>query len=220
MTRLSRFTALAIALSMFVGPAACMRRARVESQQAATATPDYYTPAPATVLFPQAAQPELVRAGIVRALADRGYNAESEQPGQIIARYTRGRVDLRIQIQYQAAQATISYLGSEGLRIDAAGRARYYDRWVQQLSSSIQNHVAAASRRQVYVVQQPAQPVYQAPPQVYYVEPQPVQVQQQQQVIVAAPPPPAVIVQQPQPTGTIVMEGNIGGVQGTVYVTP
>ncbi len=216
MTRLSRFTALAIALSMFVGPAACMRRARVESQQAA-ATPDYFAPAPATVLFPQAAQPELVRAGVVRALADRGYNAESEQPGQIIARYTRGRIDLRVQIQYQASQATITYLGSEGLRIDAAGRARYYDRWVQQLSNSIQSHVAAASRRQVYVVQQP---VYQAPPQVYYVEPQPVQVQQQQQVIVAAPPPPAVIVQQPQPTGTIVMEGNIGGVQGTVYVTP
>lgn len=217
MTRISRFTALAIALSMFVGPAACMRRARVESQQAATGTPDYYTPAPATVLFAQAAQPELVRAGVVRALADRGYNAESEQPGQIIARYTRGRVDLRVQIQYQASQATITYLGSQGLRIDAAGRARYYDRWVQQLSSSIQNHVAVASRRQVYVVQQP---VYQAPPQVYYVEPQPVQAQPQQQVIVAAPPPPTVVVQQPQPAGTLVMEGNIGGVQGTVYVTP
>lgn len=220
MTRLSRFTALAVALSMFVGPAACMRRARVESQQAATATPDYFAPAPATVLFPQATQPELVRAGVVRALADRGYSAESEQPGQIIARYTRGRVDLRVQIQYQASQATITYLGSEGLRIDAAGRARYYDRWVQQLSNAIQSHVAAVSRRQVYVVQQPVQqPVYQAPPQVYYVEPQPAQVQQQQ-VIVAAPPPPAVIVQQPQATGTIVMEGNIGGVQGTVYVTP
>ena len=217
MTRISRLSALAIALSMFVGPAACMRRARVESQQAASATSDYYTPAPVTVLFAQAAQPEVVRGGVVRALADRGYNAESEQPGQIIARYTRGRVDLRVQIHYQASQATITYLGSEGLRIDAAGRARYYDRWVQQLSSSIQGHVAAASRSQIYVVQQP---LYQAQPQVYYVEPQPVQVQQQQQVILVAPPPPTVVDQQPQPTGTLVMEGNIGGVQGTIYVTP
>ena len=86
--RIPALTALAIALSMFVGPAACMRRARVESQQAA-AGPDYYAPAPTTVLFPQAQQPELVRAAVIRAMSDRGYVAESEQPGVIIARYQR-----------------------------------------------------------------------------------------------------------------------------------
>ena len=209
--RISALTALAIALSMFVGPAACMRRARVESQQAA-AGPDYFAPAPTTVLFPTAQQPELVRGAVVRALADRGYMAESEQPGQIIARYTRGRVDLRVQIQYQPSQAVISYLGSEGLRVDAAGRARYYERWVQQLSGSIQDHVVALSRRPtMYIVQQQQ-------PQVLYVQPAPQAVivaQPQPQGVVVQGAPPTVIVQQPQ-SQTMVVEGSVGGasVQG------
>jgi hypothetical protein len=214
--RISALTALAIALSMFVGPAACMRRARVESQQAA-AGPDYFAPAPTTVLFPMAQQPELVRAAVIRSMADRGYVAESEQPGQIIARYQRGRVDLRLQVQYQPTQATITYLGSQGLRISQAGRAPGYERWVQQLSGTIQNHVRALARRPAVYVQQPQQVYYQPQPQpapVYYPQEQP------QPVVVQAAPP-TVIVQEQQPQ-TLVIEGSAGGasVQGTVYVSP
>jgi len=218
--RISALTALAIALSMFVGPVGCMRRARVDSQ--ASAGSDYYAPAPTTVLFPQAQQPELVRAAVVRAMAARGYTAESEQPGRIIARYSHGRIDLRVQVEYQAAQAVISYLGSEGLRVDRNGRARHYERWVQGLSSSIQEHVGALSRRStMIIVQQQPQMLYVQPaPQVYPQQVYPQQVYEQQPVVVQASPP-TVIVQEP-PSGTMVIEGSIGGanVQGTIYVSP
>lgn len=211
--RISAITSLAVALALLAGPVACVRRVRVDGAQQAGS--DYYTPAPTTVLFAHPQQPELIRSAVVRAMAEHGYAAESDQPGQIIARYTRGRIDLRVQIQYQPSQAVITYLGSEGLRIDRAGRARHYERWVQQLSSTMQHHVAQIARRPTtYIVQQQQ-------PQVIYVQqaPQPVVVAPPQGVVVQAAPP-TVIVQ--EPSSTMVVEGSIGGasMQGTVYVSP
>lgn len=193
----------------------CVRRVRVESPQAAAQpAPQYYAPAPTTVLLPQAQPPQLVRAAVIRSLTDLGYQPEGEEGQRVIARYGRGREVLRIQVEYWPTQATISYLGSEGLRFRRDGTSPHYERWMRNLSGQIQGHVAAMARQghayaqgQVIVVQ-PAP----APAQVV-VQPAPTPV-------VVQPAPAAVVVQPAPATATATIEGGGATVQGTIVVSP
>jgi len=139
---------LALAGLARLGPG-CARRVRVQTEQAAVAPTQYFAPQPTTVLLSQAQPPEVVRGGVIRALTQLGYQTEGEDGTRVIARYGRGRQLVRIQVEYWATQATISYLGSEGLRFRRDGTSPHYDRWMQNLSSSIQGHVAQLARQQV-----------------------------------------------------------------------
>lgn len=184
----------------------CARRARVETTPATVAAqaPAYYQPQPTTVLIAQAQQPTVVRGGIIRALTDLGYRMEGEDGQRIVANYTRGRESARIQIEYWPTQATISYLGSTGLRFRPDGSSPHYERWMANLAREIPAHVAVVARQQgayvgqavppgqVIIVQQPA------------VQAQPVGVQpaQVQPTTVVVEPQPTVVVQ-PLPTATV-----------------
>jgi hypothetical protein len=140
---------LALAGLALLGPG-CARRVRVQSEQVAVAQPpQYFAPQPTTVLLSQAQPPEVVRGAVIRALSQLGYQTDGEDGTRVLARYGRGRQVVRIQVEYWATQATISYLGSEGLRFRRDGSSPQYDRWMQNLSSSIQGHVAQLARQQV-----------------------------------------------------------------------
>jgi hypothetical protein len=194
----------------------CVRRVRVESPQAvAQPATQVYAPAPTTVLLAQAQPPQLVRAAVIRSLTDLGYQPEGEDGQRVIARYARGREVLRIQVEYWPTQATISYLGSEGLRFRRDGSSPHYERWTRNLSGQIQGHVAAMARQghaygqgQVIVVQPaPAQVAVQPAPTTVVVQPAPV--------------PPATVVVQPAPaTATATVQGGGATVQGTIVVSP
>jgi hypothetical protein len=190
---------LVLALAALGGLSGCARRVRVESSAAAVAqpAPQYYQPQPTTILLAQAQQPQIVRAGVVRALTQLGYRTEGEDGQRIVASYTRGRQSVRIQVEYWPTQATISYLGSTGLRFRPDGSSRDYERWMSNLTREIPGHVAAIARQQVgypgqiIIVQQPAG-----------VQPAPVVVQQ--------PAPTSTVVVQPAPTATV---------QGTIVLS-
>lgn len=194
---------LVLALAALGGLSGCARRVRVESSAAAVAQPapaQYYQPQPTTVLLAQAQQPQLVRAGVVRALTQLGYRTEGEDGQRIVASYSRGRESVRIQIEYWPTQATISYLGSTGLRFRPDGSSPHYERWMSNLSREIPQHVAAISRQQVGY-----------PGQIIIV---------QQPAAVAQPAPASVVVQQPAPTSTVVVQpAPTATVQGTIVIS-
>ncbi len=200
------FTSTVLAAVALAGLSGCARRARVQTTPTMVvaqtqAQPQYYQPPPTTILLAQAEQPMLVRAGIIRALTGLGYRTEGEDGQRIIASYGRGRESVRIQIEYWPTQATVSYLGSTGLRFRPNGTSPHYERWMSNLSRDIPAHVAALARQQigyggqVIIVQQPAQPA----PSTVVVQPAPV-------------PQTATVVVQPAPATATV--------QGTVVINP
>jgi hypothetical protein len=201
------FTALG--LSSLAGTG-CARRVRVESQQVVVAqpAPQYFAPQPTTVLFSQPQHPQLVRAAVIRALTSLGYQPEGEDGTRVIARYARGREVLRIQVEYWPTQATISYLGSEGLRFRRDGSSQQYERWMRNLSANIQDQVVVLGRQpgvhggQVIVVQPTPAPA----PSTVVVQPAP------------APAPSTVVVQPAPATATV--HGGGATIQGTIVVSP
>lgn len=198
---------------LLTGSTGCARRVRVAAPTAVAAQPAYYQPQPTTVLFATPANVDQVRAAILRALADRGFQAEGEEAGsRVVARYQRGRMTARVDIQYWSTQATITYLGSEGLPF-RDGRSPHYERWTQSLASSMQSRLAELVRSQPTYVVAPATVVVQQP----YVQ-QPAVVVQPQPVIVQPQP----VVVQPAPVqpvgGQVVVQGQGGTVQGSATV--
>lgn len=202
------FTATAFAALALAGLSGCARRVRVETTPTTVvaqtqAQPQYYQPPPTTILLAQPEQPQLVRAGIIRALTSLGYRTEGEDGQRIVAFYGRGRETVRIQVEYWPTQATVSYLGSTGLRFRPNGTSPHYERWMANLSREIPAHVAALARQQVgyggqvIIVQQPA---VQPAPSTVVVQPAPA-------------PQTATVVVQPAPSATAT-------VQGTVVISP
>lgn len=202
------FTSTVFAVVALAGLSGCARRVRVETTPTTVvaqtqAQPQYYQPPPTTILLAQAEQPMLVRAGIIRALTGLGYRTEGEDGQRIVASYGRGRETVRIQIEYWPTQATVSYLGSTGLRFRPNGTSPHYERWMANLSREIPAHVAALARQQVgyggqvIIVQQPA---VQPAPSAVVVQPAPA-------------PQSATVVVQPAPAATAT-------VQGTVVISP
>ncbi|HJL18916.1 MAG TPA: hypothetical protein RMH99_24850 [Sandaracinaceae bacterium LLY-WYZ-13_1] len=103
------------------------------------------------VLLQHEADPEALRAAIVRALEARQFTTESEEPGRLVARLShRGRT-LRVAIEYGPEQYRITYLESTGLgyRVRPDGQAiisPYYDRYVQRLRRTIDDEIERPAR--------------------------------------------------------------------------
>lgn len=207
--RTHRFALVSLVLSVtaLAGLSGCARRVRVETTTPATVAvaqpaPQYYQPPPTTILLPQAQQPQIVRAGVLRALNALGYQAEGENGQTIVAVYARGRETVRIQAEYWPTQVNITYLGSTGLRFRPNGTSPHYERWMANLSREIPSQVAYFGRQQqpvgyggqVIIVQQPA--------------PQP----QTSTVVVQPAPQPSTVVVQPAPATATV--------QGTIVISP
>jgi hypothetical protein len=119
--------------------------------------------APASaVLLPQAQEQEGVRAAIARAMTSRQYVAESETPGRIVARYSRGGATLRLAIAYSGTQYEISYLDSQGFDyvVDRRGQTLIgagYPRQVRALAQAIEGEIGRPAREAAEAVERQRQ---------------------------------------------------------------
>ncbi|MEC7519362.1 MAG: hypothetical protein VYE22_05815 [Myxococcota bacterium] len=92
-----------------------------------------------------------VRAALFRALEADQFVVEQEAQNQLVARYTRGRITLRVGIAYNPAGYQIQYLDSAGLRhsVDRGGAAWIhprYDRMITHLQRQIDEEIARPLR--------------------------------------------------------------------------
>lgn len=134
--RRSRLTflapAAAAALATLVTGPGCARRVRVEESYVAGAPSSL---APSTVMFAQAVQLDVVRAGVSRALVERRFQPESEEGTRVYARFTHRRGQVRVAIDYSATQAVITPVDSTDVD------DREWASWVRALSSRIEEEV-------------------------------------------------------------------------------
>jgi hypothetical protein len=117
------------------------------------ATPAAATPAPTMAVFDAKQQPENVKGVLQRALAQHSWVIEKEDAdGALIARLSHRKGLLRVRIVADVTQATITYLDSQGLDLDATGRSPDYEKWVRNLVEAIR----ASTRAQPVPVATPA----------------------------------------------------------------
>ena len=87
-------------------------------------------------------QPDAIRAAIGRALTSRSFATVSDQPGSIVATYSKGARQLRLGIDYDNARVTfhtIQNMGMEGKRADKV---------ITKLDAAIQDELARPAREQ------------------------------------------------------------------------
>jgi hypothetical protein len=86
---------------------------------------------------------------IVDALSTRGWVVESEEPGAIVAYYSRAQHKARVRIGYGGGSIQIAYLDSQNLKCSPAPEGgctsihRAYNRWVNNLHHDIAMRVGA-----------------------------------------------------------------------------
>ena len=81
---------------------------------------------------------EEIRAAIVKAASDKGWQANPEKPGLIIATYHRNNIMAQVSITYSKKNYKITYKDSENLRYTDGKIHGTYNRWVRNLSLQIQ----------------------------------------------------------------------------------
>ncbi len=101
---------------------------------------------PATV--PSALPPEENRELIRNAMAVLGWQADSEAPGEVLARHQRGSYFARVRIRYDETGISFDYVDSQNLRCtEGPGGCttihKTYNRWVDSLHEGIRGLVAA-----------------------------------------------------------------------------
>jgi len=86
---------------------------------------------------------------ILDALAAREWIVESEEPGALVARYTRGRHSASVRVSYGSGNIQIAYVDSQDLKCkpapggDCTTIHKAYNRWVNNLYRDIGARVAA-----------------------------------------------------------------------------
>jgi hypothetical protein len=94
-----------------------------------------------------AATPVQTRAAILRALIESGYSIVSEQPGEIVARYSRSDWTMVVAIDY-SDRVSVRYVSSENLDYRTSDGApvihRGYNHRVKRLSNVIGTEIAIA----------------------------------------------------------------------------
>lgn len=145
----SRLTLLApaavAALATLVTGSGCSRRVRVEESYVAGAPSSL---APSTVMFAQAVQLDIVRAGVSRALVERHFQPESEEGTRVYASFTHRRGSVRVAVDYSATQAVITPLDSTDVD------DREWASWVRALSSRMQEEVNRPGQEAAQAAQQ------------------------------------------------------------------
>ncbi len=107
------------------------------------------TAAPVLLAHPQS--PDAVRAAIVRAMENRRFVAESEEPGRILARFDHSGAQLQVSIEYSDANYAVIYRSSAGLatRPGPDGEVLVDSRWaswVKGLKARINEELKAPAR--------------------------------------------------------------------------
>lgn len=100
-------------------------------------------PVPANV------DPQITRAAILRAMAEKQWSVQSEVYGEIIARLQARAHTLVVRIKYDPQQVTLTYVDSTNMKYErlADGRERIhkkYTQWTQALMSAIQKNLSSA----------------------------------------------------------------------------
>lgn len=133
-SRFSRLLAPAAvaAVATLVTGAGCARRVRVEESFVAGAPSSL---APTTVMFAQAVQVDIVRAGVSRALVERHFQPETEEGQRVYARFSHRRGSIRVAIDYTATQAVITPVESSDVD------DREWQSWARALSQRIEEEV-------------------------------------------------------------------------------
>lgn len=102
------------------------------------------------VLLQQPTEQTAMRAAITRALTARGYTAEAEQPGKIIARLDQRGVSLRLNIDYTQTQFAVSYIDSQGLNFQVGPQGPMisprYNSYAENLRRSIRDELDRPAR--------------------------------------------------------------------------
>lgn len=86
---------------------------------------------------------------VLETLAEYEWVVESEEPGAIVARYTKGRASATVRITYGAGDIQIAYVDSQNLKCQPAPTGgcttihKAYNRWVNNLYRDIGMRVAA-----------------------------------------------------------------------------
>jgi hypothetical protein len=103
--------------------------------------PPSTTPPPALAIFAREQRPENVRTVILNSLAAHKWVVEQEDRNGIVARQTTRTGNARIRVTGTTQQATISYLDSTGIDIDAqTGRSNEYEKWMRSLISAFETY--------------------------------------------------------------------------------
>lgn len=85
---------------------------------------------------------ESVGRTIITASAYKGWNIESQGPGQIIAtRHHAGRI-AKVKITYTNNSFNIHYLDSDNMDYDGNSISSTYDEWVEDLQDEIQRRLS------------------------------------------------------------------------------
>lgn len=93
-----------------------------------------------------------IRDAIARGLQAQRYVVEGEDDGRIIARYDRGRLSIKVMVEYSAEQFLISHVESAGLdyQVDPQTQQEvispHYGRYVQRLEREIQSELGRPAR--------------------------------------------------------------------------
>ena len=93
-----------------------------------------------------------IRDAIARGLQSQRYVVEAEEDGRILARYERGRLSIKLMIEYSNEQFTISHVESTGLdhQIDPVTQQEvispHYPRYVTRLEREIQSELGRPAR--------------------------------------------------------------------------
>lgn len=110
------------------------------------------------VALPTATDPTELRAALVRALTERRFTTEQDEPGRLVASLTHRGQQMRIAIAYSPTDYRIDYVDSAGMGYvvgrDGAPRIhRNYDRYVQRLRSSIEDEIGRPERERQEAIQ-------------------------------------------------------------------
>ncbi|MDP1822306.1 MAG: hypothetical protein Q8L48_03660 [Archangium sp.] len=92
---------------------------------------------PRVLLLPEQHEPAAVRAAIIAAMQTRGWVAEAENAGDIVARLSHKGATVRVDLVYAGDRVTI-----KGLLAEGAGRN--YEKWVGNLEASIREALKPA----------------------------------------------------------------------------
>jgi hypothetical protein len=111
------------------------------------------TPAsqPHVTMITEAYDPAQIRAAIGRALSEQGFATEQDNPGAIVATYTKGSRMLKVSVAYDPSRVTVSYVDSQGMgaAVDASGQVmldKHYGSMMGKLDSAIKDELGRPAR--------------------------------------------------------------------------
>src|SRR5437762_1930853 len=102
-------------------------------------------------MITEAYDPAAIRAAIGRALSSESFSVDQDNPGVMVATYTKGRRMLKLNIAYDQSRVSLNYVDSQGMgaNVDANGQVmldKHYGSLIGHLDSSIKSELGRPAR--------------------------------------------------------------------------